>query len=335
MNMDDISLFALGTARNFAEPVAGQLKIPLGALEERDFEDGEHKSRPLVSVRGKDVYVVQSLYGEPGHSVNDKLVRLLFFIGALVDASAERVTAVIPYLCYARKEQQTQSRDPVISRYLARLFEAVGTSRVLTMDVHNLAAFQNAFRCRTDHLEATPLFVEHLAGRLGTMPVVVVSPDAGGVKRAERFRVRLGGVLGQELPLAFLEKHRGGGKLRGGAVVGDVAGRAAIVIDDLISTGSTMLRAAQACRERGATAVYAVASHGVFAGDAEAVLANPAIDEVVVTDSIPPFRLSAGLVQSKVAVLPAAPLFAGAIAAIHRGGSITALLAASAAESGR
>lgn len=326
--MSDIRLFALNTDRAFGEKIARRLDVPLGLLEERDFEDGEHKSRPLESVRGKDVYVVQSLYGEPGQSVNDKLVRLLFFIGALVDAAAERVTAVLPYLCYARKEQKTQARDPVLTRYVAALFEAVGTHRVVALDVHNVAAFQNAYRCRIDHLEATPLFVRHFAERLGPGPVVVVSPDAGGVKRAERFRVRLGKALGLDLPLAFLEKHRGGGILRSGALVGEVAGSTAVIIDDLISTGSTLLRAALACRERGALAVHSVASHGVFSSGAEAALANPAIDTVVITDSIPPFRLSPALLRSKVAVLESAPLFADAIAAIHGGSSLTAVLEA-------
>lgn len=329
--MSDISLFALNGSCAFAAAVARRLGVSLSPLEERDFEDGEHKSRPLAGVRGHDVYVLHSLYGEPGHSVNDKLVRLLFAIGALADASAERVTAVLPYLCYARKEQQTQPRDPVLTRYVARLFEAAGAFRILAMDVHNLAAFQNAYRCRTDHLEAAPLFVRHFAARFagrrdGAPPPAVVSPDAGGVKRAERFRVRLGRALGEELPLAFLEKHRGGGLLRSGALVGEVAGRPAVVVDDLIATGSTLLRAAQACRERGATAVYAAASHGIFCGDAEKILADPAIDAVAITDSIPPFRLSPDLVQAKVAVLGAAPLFADAIAAIHGGGSLTALL---------
>lgn len=324
--MSDISLFALSTGRGLAERVARHLQLPLGPLEEREFEDGEHKLRPLASVRGRDVYVIQSLYGEPGQGVDEKLLRLLFCIGALVDASAERVTAVVPYLCYTRKEQQSQSRDPVITRYVARLFEAVGTARVVTMDVHNLAAFQNAYRCRTDHLEAASLFVRHLLPRLGGAPVAVVSPDAGGVKRAERLRQRLAGALGQEIPLAFLEKHRGSGTLHTGALVGDVAGRAAVIVDDLISTGSTMLRAAQACRAAGAAAVHVVATHGVFASGAEAQLADPAIDQVGVTDSIPPSRLSPALVEEKVAVLGIAPLLAGAIEAIHAGGSLSALL---------
>lgn len=323
--MSDISLFALNSGHAFAEEVALRLGGLLGAHEEREFEDGENKLRPLMSVRGKDVYVVQSLHDDPALGVDGMLLRLLFFIGALVDASAERVTAVVPYLCYGRKEQKAQPRDPVISRYIARMFEAVGTHRVVSMDVHNVAAFQNAFRCPTDHLEANPLFVQHFAARVADRPVVVVSPDSGGVKRAERFRVRLGRELGQELPFAFVEKHRTGTTLRGGAIVGDVSGRTAIVIDDLISTGSTMLRAATGCREHGATAVHLAASHGVFADGSESLLANPAIDSVVVTDSIPVTRLSSGPLQSKLVVLGAAPLIADVIEAIHSGGSLTAL----------
>lgn len=326
MPASDICLFALDSARDFGQQVAQSLGIALSAHEERDFEDGEHKTRPLSNVRGKDVYVIQPLYGDPQRSVNDKLVRLLLFIGTLVDASAGRVTAVLPYLCYARKEQKTQPRDPVTTRYVARLFEAVGSDRVVALDVHNLAAFQNAFRCRTEHLEANPLFVHHFAARLAGEDVVVVSPDAGGVKRAERFRRGLAAALGREATLAFMEKHRAGGVMRGGTIVGDVEGRSAVIIDDLISTGSTMLHAAKVCRERGALAVHAAATHGVFSAKAETVLADPALAQVVVTNSIPPFRLSPGLVQSKLLVLDVAPLIAGAIDAIHRDGSITALL---------
>ncbi|MCK4867236.1 MAG: ribose-phosphate pyrophosphokinase-like domain-containing protein, partial [Alphaproteobacteria bacterium] len=146
MTGSDITLFALNASRAFGERVAERLGIALGQHEERDFEDGEHKARPLENARGRDVFVVQSLYGEAGESVNDKLLRLLFFIGALKDASAAEVTAVVPYLGYARKDRKTKSRDPVTTRYVAALFEAVETERVVTIDVHNLAAFQNAFR---------------------------------------------------------------------------------------------------------------------------------------------------------------------------------------------
>jgi len=156
MNLDNARLFALNAGRDFAASVSRHLGVSLAEHEERDFEDGEHKSRPLENVRGKDVFVIQSLFGDRRQSVNDKLCRLLFFLGALRDASAARVTAVVPYLCYARKDRKSQPRDPVTTRYVAELFEAVGTDCILTMDVHNLAAYQNAFRCRADHLEAAP-----------------------------------------------------------------------------------------------------------------------------------------------------------------------------------
>ncbi|MCK5621595.1 MAG: ribose-phosphate pyrophosphokinase, partial [Alphaproteobacteria bacterium] len=210
MNEGDFSLFALGASRAFGERVAERLGIALGQHEERDFEDGEHKARPLENVRGRDVFVVHSLYGDTIQSVNDKLVRLLFFIGALKDASAAEVTAVVPYLGYARKDRKTKSRDPVTTRYIAALLEAVETDRVVTIDVHNLAAFQNAFRCRTDHLEATGLFVEHFLPLIGN-GAAVVSPDAGGVKRADRFRKALTRATGKDIGAAFMEKYRSRG----------------------------------------------------------------------------------------------------------------------------
>lgn len=184
-------VFALQASRDFGEKVCAVAGVSLSAHEEREFEDGEHKTRPLVNVRNRDVYVIQSLYGDQQQSVNDKLCRLLFFLGALRDASAGRVTAVVPYLCYARKDRKSKPRDPVTTRYVAALFEAVGTGRVVTLDVHNLAAFQNAFRIRTDHLEARGLFVDHFAPLVQSEEIVVVSPDAGGVKRAEDFRQAL------------------------------------------------------------------------------------------------------------------------------------------------
>jgi ribose-phosphate pyrophosphokinase len=254
------------------------------------------------------------------------LCRLLFFIGALKDAAAARVTALVPYLCYARKDQKTKPRDPVTTRYVAALFEAVGTDRIVTIDVHNLAAYQNAFRCGSDHLEAKGLFVEYLRPRLADAAAVVVSPDIGGVKRAEKFRVALAAALGHDVPLAIMEKERSGGVVTGQALVGDVTGRVAVVIDDLISTGTTLARVAVACRDRGATHVLAVATHGVFSEDANDRLAEPALAEVVVTDTVRPMRLTENAVLRKVVVLDAAPLFAAAARRIHEGGSIVELL---------
>ena len=138
MDRENIALFTLHTSHAFGEQVSERLGVPLSPHEEREFEDGEHKARPLVSVRGKDVFVIQSLYGDPQHSVNDKLCRLWFFLGALRDASAARLTAVVPYLCYARKDRKSKSRDPVTTRYVATLFEAIGVDRVVTLDVHNV-----------------------------------------------------------------------------------------------------------------------------------------------------------------------------------------------------
>lgn len=326
MNDTPPCLFALTSTQAWGEAIANHLSLPLQAHEERAFEDGEHKARPLVSVRGRHVVVLQSLYGDGEQSPNDKLCRLLFFIGALGDAAAASVTAVVPYLAYARKDRRSKPRDPVTTRYVAAMFEAVGTTRVLTLDVHNLAAYQNAFRCGTEHLEATGLFVAHFLPLLGGKNVVVVAPDAGGIKRAESFRLRLAAALGRPVEAAFAEKHRSEGVVRGELIVGEVAGRCAIIIDDLIGAGTTILRTAAACRRLGATSVYAAASHGLFVGDAPRMLADPALTGLVVTDSVPSFRLPAGPVRDKLVVLPTARLFALAIDRIHRGGSVTALL---------
>jgi ribose-phosphate pyrophosphokinase len=326
MELGDIRLFALDASRTFGEKVGEALGLDLSAHEERDFEDGEHKTRSLVNVRGTDVFVVQSLYSDSRQSVNDKLCRLLFFIGALKDASAGRVTAVVPYLCYARKDRKTQSRDPVTTRYVAGLFEAVGVDCVATLDVHNLAAFQNAFRCRTEQLEARRLFVSHLAPLLRDADAVVVSPDVGGIKRAELLRQSLSHALGRPVPTAFMEKQRSRGVVTGEAVVGDIKDRVAIIVDDLISTGTTIARAVKACRSMGAVKVYAAASHGIFVGEADRILADEALAKVFITDTIPPFRLSPDLVKSKLAIVSAATLFAEAIKRIHAGGSIVELL---------
>ena len=328
MNPQTFILFALNASRPFGERVAEHLGIALSAHEERAFEDGEHKSRPLINVRGKDVFVIQSLYSEPSQTVNDKLCRLLFFIGCLKDASAARITAVIPYLAYARKDRKTQTRDPVTTRYMAALLEAVGTERVLTLDVHNLAAYQNAFRCSTDHLEANPLFVDHFASLLQDEPrITVVSPDAGGIKRAEKFRQALGRRLNREFPVAFMQKARAKGVLSIGQLVGEVTDSVAIIIDDMISTGGTLLGAAKACREQRAKTVYAAASHGVFVGTANRLLETEELEKIVVTDTIPPFRLDPELVRNKLIVLSVADLFAEAIRRIHTGGSLVELLA--------
>jgi ribose-phosphate pyrophosphokinase len=323
-----LQIFSLEESHDLGKSVSAKLGVPLSAHEEREFEDGEHKTRPLVNVRGNDVFVIESLYGDSRHSVNDKLARLLFFLGALRDASAGRITAVVPYLAYARKDRKTKPRDPVTTRYLAALFEAVGIDRIVVMDVHNLAAYQNAFRCASDHLEARPLFVRHFASLAEARKeeLVVLSPDAGGVKRAEIFRQHLERALGIGIPNAFMEKQRSAGVVSGESLVGPVEGRTVIVIDDLISTGTTLLRAAEACRRLGARRVLAAATHGLFVGDASRVLAGPAVDEIVITNTVPPFRLDPTLLEEKVRLLDASDLLAQAISRIHSGGSLLELI---------
>lgn len=321
------ALFALSASDRLGEAIAVALGIPLSAHEERSFEDGEHKIRPLESVRGRDVYVLSSLYGEPGRSPDEKLCRLLFFIAALRDSDAARVTAVAPYLAYARKDRRTQARDPVTTRYVATLFEAVGVDRVVTLDVHNLAAFQNAFRCRTEHIEARMLFVRHLLKQYGDQDYVVVSPDAGGEKRADRLRTALADTLGRPVPLAFMEKQRAKGVVTGDLLVGNVRGRRVVIVDDLISTGTTIMRAARACRDAGAAGVIAMATHGLFMHDAPSTMDEPVLERIVVTDSVPPIRLPEDFRSRKVEVLPVAPLLGEAIGRMHRNGSLVDLLA--------
>jgi len=325
MPTDGPMLFALDATRSYGEAVARALGVALSPHEEREFEDGEHKARPLVSVRQRDVYVVHSLHSDARQSANDKLVRLLFFLGALRDAAAARVTAVTPYLAYARKDRKTKARDPVTTRYVAALFEAVGADCVVTMDVHNLAAFQNAFRCRAENLEAAPLLVGAIAPLLGADEVAVVSPDAGGIKRADAFRERLAAALGRPIGAAFAEKYRSGGVVSGEALVGEVGGRTAVIVDDLISAGNTIARAARACRARGATRVLAAATHGVFADAANTVLAGDEIERIVVTDTIPPLRVTAPGLRTRLAVVGTTEWLAEVIRRMHGGGSLVDL----------
>ncbi|HEY5129803.1 MAG TPA: ribose-phosphate diphosphokinase [Bradyrhizobium sp.] len=314
----------MAASKDLGGTVAAALGQPLAAHEEREFEDGEHKARPLDAVNGADVYVVQSLHGGPQQSTNDKLCRLLFFIGAIKDAGAARITAVTPYLCYARKDRRTKPNDPVTTRYIAGMFESVGTDCVVTLEVHNPVAFENAFRCRTIALTGTPLFVDYVK-TLADEKLSVISPDAGGMKRAELLREALEAALGRPVGKGLAEKHRSAGVVSGDLFVGDVAGTTALIVDDLISTGNTLLRAARSARKVGAKRVIALLTHGLFMPGAAEVIADPAIDQLVVTDAVPAFRLDRRA-QSKVVTLPAAPLLAETIRRLHEERSLTDLM---------
>lgn len=318
-------LFALEASADLGLAVSQALGQPLARHEERSFEDGEHKARPLDPVEGADVYVIQSLHGGPAESANDKLCRLLFFIGALKDAGAARVTAVTPYLCYARKDRRTKPNDPVTTRYVGTLFDAIGADVVVTLDVHNPAAFENAFRRRTVALTAALLFVED-ALRWADGPISVVSPDPGGVKRAELLREALEARLGRPVGKAFADKHRSAGVVTGDLLVGDVAGATALIVDDLISTGGTLVRAARATIKAGARRAVAMATHGLFMSGAGEALSDSAIERLVVADAVPAFRLGEGSVRAKLDILPSAPLLAEAISRLHHHRALTDLM---------
>ena len=314
-----LSLFGLQASRDLAGLVAQRLDIALAPHEERPFEDGEHKARPLQDVRGHDAFVLHSLYGDDKESGNDKLCRLLFFCGALKDAGAAHVTAIAPYLCYARKDRRTKTNDPIITRYVAAMVESVGIDRVVVCEVHNVAAFENAFRCPTWHIESAPLLAAHFAPLLRGEQVVAVSPDAGGAKRAEQFRQALERLTRQNVGSAYMEKYRSSGVVTGELLAGEVRDKVAVIVDDLISTGGTLVRAANACRSAGATKVYAAATHGLFIDGARELFGTEGVDGIVVANTVPPFRVAPETAARRLSVLDASESIAHVISVCHDG----------------
>jgi ribose-phosphate pyrophosphokinase len=310
-------VFALSASRDIGTRIAAAAGVALTPAEEREFEDGEFKARPLDSVAGATVFVVQGLHGDGGGSASDRLVRLLFFGATLRDHGAARVVAVLPYLAFGRKDRRTQPFDPVATRYVAQQVEAAGFTGVIALEVHNDAAFDNAFRIPAVHVPAAAAFVPEVVARVGNDPVVVASPDPGGVKRAQLFREALVPALGRDCASAYLEKRRAGGVVSGDLLAGDVRGATVVLVDDLISTGGTLARAARTCMASGARRVIACAAHGVFAPGAEAALLDSALAEVIVTDSVGPAALPAPA-QARLHVVPASPQLAAALrAALH------------------
>ncbi|MDO8985982.1 ribose-phosphate pyrophosphokinase [Cypionkella sp.] len=297
---------------------------PLCAVETRDFKGGQHKLRPLVSVRGGDVFVIAALHATGGLSVNDHLVRMLFFIAACRDHGAVRVTAVVPCLPYARKDRVTKARDPVSSRYVAQLFEAVGTDTLITVDVHNLAAFQNGFRCRTINLDTVRLFSAAVMDRAGDAPVTILSPDLGGAKRAERLRQSVELVCNRPAGFAVVEKHRSGGVTSGELFAGEVADHDVWIVDDMIESGETMLRAAEACRLRGARSVRLMATHALLDGAAMTRLLGAAITSLTVTDTTGPITPPAP--GPRLCQISVAPMIGQCLARMHNGQAISPVL---------
>jgi len=309
-----ISLFT-GTANpELAHEIAAYLNLPMGDATVGRFRDGEINLQVRETVRGSECFVIQPTCPP----VDSNLMELLVMIDALKRASAKSVAAVIPYYGYARQDRKNKPRDPICAKLVANLLVAAGADRVLTMDLH-AGQIQGFFDIPVDNLKAMPILADYLKKKnLGD--IVVVSPDVGGVARAREFSERL------HAPLAIMDKRRPRpNQAEIMHVIGDVAGRVAILIDDIIDTGGTIIKAAEALLAEGAREVYAAATHAVFSGDAYERLNRSVLKEIVVTDTIP---LPPERCNGKVRVLTVAPLFAQAIRNIFEEVSVSQLFEA-------
>jgi len=295
-----------------AREICAELRVPLGQAFVGRFPDGEVRLQILENVRGADVFVIQPTC----NPVNDNLMELLVMLDALRRASAERVTAVIPYYGYARQDRKDRPRVPISSKLVADLLTSAGTDRVLSLDLH-AGQIQGFFNIPVDHLYATPVTVRHFR-RLKLNDPVVVSPDPGGVERARAFAKRL------NAPLAIIDKRREDANVvEMFNVVGEVEGKTCLIVDDMIDTAGTLVKSAQALKEKGAIKVYACCSHGVFAENAVARICTAPLEQVVTTNSIP---LPPAAAQcAKIKVLSVGKLLAQAIRSIHEETSVSKL----------
>ncbi|HET9016253.1 MAG TPA: ribose-phosphate pyrophosphokinase [Thermomicrobiaceae bacterium] len=306
-----LQVFAGNSNPALAQAIMTVLESSLGRATVGTWSDGETRVKLEENVRGSDIFVIQSMC----QPVNQNLMELLLLLDAVRRASAARVTAVVPYFGYARQEKKTTGREPISAKLVANLLTTAGADRVLTVDLHS-AAIEGFFDIPVDHLRATPILAGHVR-RQGLTDVVVVSPDSGGVGRADEFRERAGGSLA-----IISRKHPRPEQSELLEMVGDVDGRNAVIVDDIISTGETLAKATEALLVRGARSVRAAAIHPVLAGNALAEIAGSSIEQVIVTDTIP---LPDGVLREKVEVLTVAPLLAEAIMRIHKDLSISAL----------
>lgn len=285
-----------------ADRIAERLEVPMGEVELRQFSGGEVYARYKESVRGADVFIVQSL-GEP---VNRHLMQLLTMIDAAKRASAESIVAVIPWFAYSRQDRKTKPREPVTARLVANMIQVAGADRVMTMDLH-VGQIEGFFSFPVDHLTAMHTFVDHFIaqGFKDADDAVVVAPDTGEVKVAKRLADRLG------LPWAIVNKIRSQpGESEVTHVIGDVKDKRIILVDDLIDTAGTLVNAAERLLDDGATEAYACATHPVFSGPAYERIQASNLKEVVVTDTLP---LKPGEPQDKIQVLTIAPILASTI----------------------
>lgn len=302
-----------GTANPIlAEAICGHLDVPLGKALLGRFSDGEIYFQILENVRGADVFVVQPC----SYPVDNHLLELLLMIDAFKRASAWRITAVLPYYCYARQDRKDKPRVPISAKLVADLLETAGASRALTLDLH-APQIQGYFDVPVDHLYGSPVLVDYFRNK--KLPnLTVVSPDAGGVERARAFAKKLGA------PLAIVDKRRVDLDVTEVMnLIGDVKGRSTLIVDDIIDTAGTLVKTADALIREGATQVFAACTHAVFSGPAVERIENSLITEVVATDSVPVSEAARNL--KKVTILSVADLLARGIRSIHEETSISEL----------
>lgn len=297
-----------------ADSVAESLGIELTPITAYDFANGEIFVRFRESVRGADAFVLQS-HTTP---INKWIMEQLIMIDALKRASAKRITVVVPFYGYARQDKKHRGREPISARLMADLFKTAGADRLMTVDLHT-SQIQGFFDGPVDHLFALPLLASHVASKVGSDKITVVSPDAGRVRVAERWTDVLGA------PLAIIHKRRDPdvpNQVRVLEVVGDVEGRVCVVVDDMIDTGGTIVKAAETLFENGASEVIVAATHGILSDPARERLQDSKISEVIVTDTLP---IAENLKFPKLTVLSIAPLLATAINEVFTDGSVTRL----------
>ena len=308
-----MKLVAGNSNRPLAEAIAAYLKIPLAKCIVRRFADMEIFVEVQENVRGEDVFVLQSTSAP----ANDHLMELLILIDALKRASARRITAVIPYFGYARQDRKPGPRTPISAKLVANMIDRAGADRVLTLDLHALQ-IQGFFDIPTDNLFAAPVMVNDIKQVFDKNNLMVVSPDVGGVVRARGLAKRI------DAPLAIVDKRRerpGDSEVMN--VIGDVAGRTCVMVDDIVDSGGTLVNAAEALLKHGAKLVTAYISHGVLSGGAAARITSSQLKELVITDSILP---SESVVKAKnIRVLPIAPLLGEAIARTAEEKSVSSL----------
>ncbi|WP_373795260.1 ribose-phosphate diphosphokinase [Jeotgalibaca porci] len=308
-----LKIFSLSSNRPLAEKIAAEVGVELGIVSSTQFSDGEIKINIDESIRGAHVYIIQST----SFPVNDHLMELLIMIDALKRASAKTINVVIPYYGYARQDRKAQSREPITSKLVANMITDAGADRVLALDLH-APQIQGFFDIPVDHLLGAPLLANYfLDNEMLQNDIVVVSPDHGGVTRARKLAEFI------HAPIAIIDKRRPKANVAEVMnIIGDVKGKKAILIDDMIDTAGTITLAAQALQDAGATAVYACCTHAVLSGPAIERLENSVIQEVIVTDSIqlPEEKMSPKIVQVSVS-----QLIAEAIKRIHENRSVSPL----------